>query len=131
MFTISLVAPKGGSGKSMVVVGLAVAAAKAGHTVAVINVDPKFTAANWKDRRKGDHPAVVAAQSSRLRQTLEAARNNGVDYAFVDTAGRFDDSALNAARVSDLVLVPTGLQPIFRQNWAQITPALRIAQRPL
>jgi chromosome partitioning protein len=113
MFTISLVAPKGGSGKSMVVVGLAVAAAKAGHTVAVIDVDPKFTAANWKDRRKGDHPAVVAAQSSRLRQTLEAARNNGVDYAFVDTAGRFDDSALNAARVSDLVLVPTRLQAPF------------------
>lgn len=107
MFTISLVSQKGGTGKSTILVGLAVAAARAGYDVAVIDVDPQATAANWKDRRASDNPAVVSAQASRLRQTLDAARENGVDYAFVDTAGRLDDSALNAVRLSDLVLTPT------------------------
>ena len=107
MFTISLVSQKGGTGKSTILVGLAVAAARAGNDVAVIDVDPQATAANCKDRRTAENPAVVSAQASRLRQTLDVARANGVDYAFVDTAGRLDDSALNAVRLSDLVLTPT------------------------
>jgi chromosome partitioning protein len=107
MFTISLVSQKGGTGKSTILIGLAVAAARAGHDVAVIDVDPQATAANWKDRRTAENPAVVSAQASRLRQTLEVARENGVEYAFIDTAGRLDDAALNAARLSDLVLTPT------------------------
>ncbi|MGO9005296.1 MAG: AAA family ATPase [Beijerinckiaceae bacterium] len=107
MFTISLVSQKGGTGKSTILVGLAVAAARAGYDVAVIDVDPQATAANWKDRRSAENPAVVSAQASRLRQTLDAARDGGVQYAFVDTAGRLDDSALNAVRLSDLVLTPT------------------------
>jgi chromosome partitioning protein len=107
MFTISLVSQKGGTGKSTILLGLAVAAARAGHDVAVIDVDPQATAANWKDRREAENPAVVSAQASRLRQTLDVARDNGVEYAFVDTAGRLDDAALNAVRLSDLVLTPT------------------------
>jgi chromosome partitioning protein len=107
MFTISLVSQKGGTGKSTILLGLAVAAARAGHDVAVIDVDPQATAANWKDRRDAENPAVVSAQASRLRQTLDVARENGVAYAFVDTAGRLDDAALNAVRLSDLVLTPT------------------------
>jgi len=107
MFTISLVSQKGGTGKSTILLGLAVAAARAGHDVAVIDVDPQATAANWKDRREAENPAVVSAQASRLRQTLDVARENGVEYAFIDTAGRLDDSALNAVRLSNLVLTPT------------------------
>jgi chromosome partitioning protein len=107
MFTISFVSQKGGTGKSTILLGLAVAAARAGHDVAVIDVDPQATAANWKDRREAENPAVVSAQASRLRQTLDVARENGVEYAFIDTAGRLDDSALNAVRLSNLVLTPT------------------------
>jgi chromosome partitioning protein len=98
MFTISLVGQKGGSGKTTAVLGLAVAAARAGHAVAVIDLAPHATAANWKDRKE-ENPAVVSAQASCLRQTLDAAESTGVDYAFIDTAGRNDDSALSAARL--------------------------------
>jgi len=108
MFTISLIGQKGGTGKTTVALGLAVTAAKTGQTVAVIDLDPHASATNWKDRRRHDeNPAVVSAQASRLEPTLEAARQSGADLAIIDTAGRTDDSALRAARVSDLALIPT------------------------
>jgi hypothetical protein len=61
----------------------------------------------WKGRRADDNPAVVSAQVPRLKQTMETARSGGVDFVFIDTAGRKDDSALSAARCSDLVFIPT------------------------
>jgi len=130
MFTISLVGQKGGTGKTTTVLGLAVAAARAGHDVAVIDLDPQATAANWKDRRKDGNPPVVSAQASRLRQTLDAARTGGVQYAFIDTAGRSDDSALNAARLADLVLIPSRPNIVEVETLPQVNDLLRLAGNP-
>jgi len=130
MFTISLVGQKGGTGKTTVALGLAVAADHAGHSVAVIDLDPQATAANWKDRRGEGSPAVVSAQASRLRQTLEAARDSGADFAIIDTAGRNDDSALNAARASDLVLIPTRPNMVEVETLRAVADLLRVAGNP-
>lgn len=130
MFTISIIGQKGGTGKTTAVLGLAVAAARAGHDVAVIDLDPQATAANWKDRRNEENPPVVSAQASRLRQTLEAARTGGVEFAFVDTAGRSDDSALNAARVADLVLIPSRPNIVEVETLPQVNDLLRLAGNP-
>jgi chromosome partitioning protein len=130
MFTISLVGQKGGTGKTTTVLGLAVAAARAGYDVAVIDIDPQATAANWKDRRKDENPPVVSAQASRLKQTLDAARAGGVQYAFIDTAGRSDDSALNAARAADLVLIPSRPNIVEVETLPQVGDLLRLAGNP-
>src|SRR5271170_8073404 len=107
MFTISLIGQKGGVGKTTIALGLAVAAVRAGHAAAIVDLDPQASAAKWKDRRADDNPAVVSAQASRLKQVIDSARTGGVDFLFIDTAGRKDNSALDAARMSDLVLIPT------------------------
>jgi chromosome partitioning protein len=130
MITISLLGQKGGTGKTTIAVGLAVAAARAGHTVALVDLDPQATASNWKDRRTDDNPAVVSAQASRLRPTLETARGAGVEYCFVDTAGRNDDSALNAARLSDLVIIPTRPSIVEVETLPQVNDLLRLAGSP-
>ena len=107
MKTIALIGQKGGTGKTTVALGLAVAAFKAGKVAVVIDLDPQATAANWKDRRLEDNPAVVSAQARRLDQTLKAAADLGAEIVFIDTAGRNDNSSLEAAKRADLILIPT------------------------
>ncbi|PZR93909.1 MAG: cobyrinic acid a,c-diamide synthase [Hyphomicrobiales bacterium] len=130
MFTISLIGQKGGTGKTTTALGLAVAAANAGHDVAVIDLDPQATAAKWKDRRENENPPVVSAQASRLRQTLDTAQAQGIEYAIVDTAGRNDDSALSAARAADLVLIPSRPNIVEVETLPQVNDLLRLAGNP-
>lgn len=128
MFTISVLGQKGGSGKTTVALGLAVAAGQAGHAVAVIDIDPQCTASKWKDRRSEDNPAVVSAQANRLKPALDAARGAGVAFAVIDSAGRSDDSAMAAAaRAADLILVPTRTSIVELETLPQVTDLLRIA----
>ena len=130
MFTISIIGQKGGTGKTTIVLGLAVAAAQAGHDVAVIDLDPQATAANWKDRRTAENPPVVSAQASRLKPTLQAAKDSGLEFVFIDTAGRSDDSALNAARAADLVLIPSRPNIVEVETLPQVNDLLRLAKNP-
>lgn len=130
MKVISLVGQKGGTGKTTMALGLAVAASHAGKAVAVIDIDPQASAANWHDRREAEEPAVVSAQASRLKQTLKAAAEAGAEIAIIDTAGRKDDSALNAARVSDLVLIPARPNILELETLPAAVDILRLAGSP-
>ena len=130
MFAISLVGQKGGVGKTTIALGLAVAAARAGHATAIIDLDPQASAAKWKNRRADENPAVVSAPTGRLKQAMDTARTGGVDFVFIDTAGRKDDSALNAARLSDLVLIPTRPSILEVETLPEVKDLLRLAGNP-
>lgn len=130
MFTVSFIGSKGGCGKTTSALGLAVAATRAGQSVALIDLDPQATAANWKDRRGDEGPAVVSAQASRLGPILKGAREGGADLAIIDTAGRNDDSALNAARQSDLVLIPSKAVIGELETLGNVQDQLRVAGNP-
>lgn len=105
MWTVSIVSQKGGAGKTTLAVHLATAAQQAGLTVAVIDLDPQATARRWGEKR-GRVPEVVSDHAIRLPALLEAARANGADLVFVDTAPNADQAALGAARAADLILIP-------------------------
>jgi chromosome partitioning protein len=106
MYTVALIAQKGGTGKTTLAVSLAVAAGQVGMTSIIIDLDPQGTACNWKDRRKSDGPVVIDAQPGRLAAALAKAEENGVDFAVIDTPARNEQSALAAAKAADLVLIP-------------------------
>jgi chromosome partitioning protein len=106
MFTIAFISQKGGTGKTTCCIELGVTAAQAGEAVAIIDLDPQTNAANWKDRRKAENPAVVSAQPGRLKQTIDAAEENGADLVLIDTPGKNDNIAIGAVRLADLVLIP-------------------------
>lgn len=106
MKTLALVAQKGGTGKTTIGLALSVAAAKTGLKVLVLDVDPQGTACNWSDRRQGDNPIVLDAQPARLAAALQKAEQGGIDLVIIDTPARSEQSALAAAGVADLVVIP-------------------------
>ena len=105
-FILAIIGQKGGTGKTTVATGLAAVAAEAGKSVALLDLDPQTNAANWKDRRAGDNPAVLPTPVGRLKQALEACREQHADLVIIDTPGRSDNLAIAAARVAHLVLTP-------------------------
>src|SRR5581483_1556944 len=106
MKIIAIVSQKGGAGKTTLAVHLATAAAAAGHTAAIIDLDPQATAASWGDRRAAAVPEVISGQAARLPALMKAAGDNGADFLILDTAPNADQTASLAARAADLVLIP-------------------------
>ena len=109
MKVISLIGQKGGTGKTTLAQILAVHFTGNGKTAIGIDLDPQTSLCSWGDLRESDDPAIFDTQHSRLNKTLDAARGQGVDVVIIDTAGRAEQAAMAAARVSDLVILP--LQP--------------------
>ena len=79
MKTLAILSRKGGTGKTTLATHLSVAAERAGHTAALIDLDPQSSAAKWRDNRDGDTPAVISTHSERLSQILQARRGERGD----------------------------------------------------
>ena len=107
MKTLAILSRKGGSGKSTFAVHLAVAAEKAGHTTALIDLDPQASAVKWSHRREGDSPVVISAHSTLLNQVLETAEERGVSLCILDTSPHSESATLDAAKVADLAVIPS------------------------
>ena len=112
MKVVAIISQKGGVGKTTIAVHLAVAAVQAGYTVALVDLDPQATAAQWSDWRGGENPAVVAAPHARLTPTLKEAAESGVDLVIIDSPPAADSAAVAAAKAADLVIIPTPPQPL-------------------
>src|SRR5580693_9193800 len=130
MRVLAIIGQKGGNGKTTTALGVAVAASKAGRSVAVIDLDPQTTAANWSDRRGKEAPAVVSCQVSRLGQVLDAAAKGGADLAIIDTPGKSTDALIAAAKAADFVLMPIQPQLYDIETLGSLKDVLTLAGNP-
>lgn len=90
MQTIVLANAKGGTGKSTLAAGLAVAASQAGETVIALDLDPQGSLGRWGDAREASAPAVDRIEGTRLAQLpqlLTALAQRGFTIAILDTPG--------------------------------------------
>ena len=124
---VAVVAEKGGVGKTTLALSLAVAAVHAGRKVAVLDLDPQATAAQWTDRRKPEFPWVVATPASRLKAAIESAQAQHVDFLVIDTPPHAGTDAVEAARSADLVLVPMEPHLYSLETLPKISDLLRLA----
>jgi chromosome partitioning protein len=127
MYTIAVVAEKGGVGKTTVALNLACAAVKKGRIAAVLDVDPQSTASKWTDRRTDEYPWVVPTHAARLGAAIEQARTQGVNFVVIDTPPHSGSDAAEAARHADLVLVPVEPHVFTLETLPKLGDLLKLA----
>ncbi len=109
MKIISLLAQKGGVGKTTLTLHWAVEAARQGYgDIAVIDMDVQQSAAKWSLRRGVDTPVMLQADEANIGQAVAACRENGFDLVLIDTMPRVEASSVEAAKVADLSIIPCG-----------------------
>jgi chromosome partitioning protein len=107
MQTIVLATQKGGSGKTTLAIGLALAAIQAGHTVRLIETDSQGTLSNWQSRRPYAEPIVEPIYAAGdFEQRLQSLDRSGATLAIIDTAGGVSAATTAAVRYADLCLIP-------------------------
>lgn len=112
MKTLSVIALKGGSGKTTVATHMALAAHLRGQDVMVADCDPQHSAKDVLDMREGAGPQYVMVDGPKLMSAQFAALGLKKDLLIIDTpAGAVEDvgEALVLCDLAVLVVRPTML----------------------
>ena len=112
MYVVTLANRKGGAGKSTIAAHLAVQAENAdAGPVAVLDLDPQGSLADWWNEREAVTPAYADAQGKALNDVITELRSNGTKVLFLDTAGAIDAEGQAAIAAASLVIVPVKPSP--------------------
>lgn len=131
MQVLALISRKGGTGKSTLTIGLAVAALEAGHDVCVVEADPLGTVSNWRRCRTAAAPAVETVHDGvSLLERLARLAARGVTLAIVDTAGGWSETFNTAVGTADLCLIPARPSLADIEAAAPALAAVRAAKKP-
>src|SRR4051812_47832699 len=110
MYTVAVLAQKGGVGKTTLVLSLAVLTQLARKRAGVVDADSQATASSWFMTRQsaGKKTPVVAAAADpkKLKEAVADAREDGFDWLFIDTPAGVSELPVTAASLADLVLLP-------------------------
>lgn len=124
---LTIAQQKGGAGKTTLVAQLAVAFARRGLDVALVDIDPQGSLSRWFEARAG-------AKNERLRlTTVTGWRTQGAveklvaasDLVVIDSPPHAEIEAKVAIRAANLVLVPVQASPM--DLWAT-EPTLALAR---
>jgi chromosome partitioning protein len=131
MQTIALISRKGGTGKSTLAIGLAIAAMEAGEKVCLLEADPLGTISNWHRRRSRAEPTVECVRDGyALTQCASLLERRGVTLTIIDTAGGWSDASTAAIGAADLCLIPARPSPADIEAAAPALRAIRAAGKP-
>ena len=127
MLVVSVLARKGGTGKSTAVRCLAIEALKAGRRVVVIDADPQPTCHRWGQRRAASGiavPLVVVPGKGGLTAQVEGFRAQGVDLILVDTPPTATPAVNAALDASTAAIIVTRPNP---EDLESVQESLRVA----
>lgn len=115
MAILSILNPKGGSGKTTLSTNLARALHDQGRKVLLVDSDPQGSARDWHAAKDNNPvPLVALDRANNLRSLPTVAA--GYDFVLIDGAAKLEDMVAAAVKVSDAVLIP--VQPSPYDIWA-------------
>jgi len=114
MKVLSVLAQKGGTGKTTLAINWACCASR-GSRVVLIDTDPQRSTTSWGTKSLGREgvPQVIppgrlgAINDGGLAGVLDVCREDDVDLVVIDTAPHAEKPAFAVASLSDLVVIPT------------------------
>jgi chromosome partitioning protein len=109
MMIILIGSNKGGSGKTTVACNLAVAFARDGKEVCIVDADKQGSSSNWVTEREAGNkePAITVVQKyDNISKTLESLADK-YEIVIVDVAGRNSREMITAAGVADILICPS------------------------
>ncbi len=111
---ITVAQQKGGSGKTTIAANLAVAFARAGRSVAILDTDPQGSLGRWfMARREAGVEDLAFSTASAWGVSYECEKlKKEYDYVLVDTPPKVDADLRPALRESDLILVPVAASQV-------------------
>ena len=101
---------KGGAGKSTLTAHLAVHASQASHRTLLVDCDPQGSLSAWHELRERKDPALRSGTRA-IAQTLNEARREGFEWAFIDTPPDTSEVIWEAILMATLVVIPA--RPCF------------------
>jgi chromosome partitioning protein len=108
---------KGGAGKTTIAAQLAVAWSEAGRRVALVDIDPQASLAEWYRSRNGAGEALHLSAVAGWRLAPELDRLGGkFDVVVVDSPPHAETETKVAVRAAHLVIVP--VQPSPMDLWS-------------
>lgn len=128
MRVVSILARKGGTGKSTATRCFAVEALKSGRKVVIIDLDPQATGHKWSLRRAAAGipvPLTVTPAPGGIQKQLEGFRAQGVDLVLIDTPPVATPAVNAALDASDAAIVITRPNP---EDLESIVESLRVAR---
>jgi len=109
MEVIVFASRKGGSGKSTLTAHLAAHAHKPSRPCLLIDTDPQGSLALWHKLRLAgggvDDLPIKSAQRN-IAEVVKQAKQDGVEWVFIDTAPNMSASVTDAIRAATLVVIP-------------------------
>lgn len=112
MKVVTIASQKGGAGKTTLTGHLAVAALMGGSSVAIIDADPQGSLADWWNQREAEDLPFVNSTIAELANNIQALRDGGIDFLFIDTPPQASDVIRHVVNHSDIVVVPTRPSPL-------------------
>src|SRR6476469_603672 len=107
MICIAVVNSKGGTGKTTLAAALAVRAAKEGKRVAMVDLDPQHSLAEWFNMRAGatENPCIFA-DVDLAEDARERAEFDGWDWCFMDGPPGALNKLKEMVAAADFAMIP-------------------------